>query len=112
VRVLVQAGVLQCGHDGIVTNVSSQTWVRIASSPILVTPDPEGRSITLCPNYGLNVKPCLTTLPVRTGYSTFIFIAGRAVSLDTVVGFTDGTPPGAVDYTVGSAGQELVGAVA
>lgn len=112
VRVLVEEAVLRCGHDGRVTNVPSQTWVRAGGSPVLVEPDPEGRSISMCPNIGLNIKPCTATLAVRTGYSAFVRIGGRAVCLDTVVGFTDGTPPGAVTYTVRNPGQRFVAASA
>ena len=109
-RLLVERGVLRCGHDGKVQNQPSQAWVRVAGSPVLVEPDPQGRSISMCPNIGLNIKPCTTTLVVRTGYSTFVRIGGTPVSLDSVVGFTDGTPPGLVEYTVRDAGQRFVGA--
>lgn len=107
-KLLVLKGVLRCGHDGAVGNVASQTWVQVVSSPVLVEPDPQARSIAGCPNISINFKPCQHTLAVRSGYSTFIRVDGRAACLDTVVGFTDGTPPGAVDYTVRDAGQTLV----
>jgi hypothetical protein len=108
VRVLVAEGVLRCGHDGKVTNVPSQTWVRVAGSPVLVEPDPQGRSIARCPNVGVNIKPCTTTLVVRRGYSTFVRVGGRPVCLESVVGYTDGTPPGLVEYTVRDPGQGFV----
>lgn len=108
-KLLVQRGVMRCGHDGVIANITSQEWVRVVSSPVLVEPDPQGRSISLCPNISVNFKPCQNTLAVRSGYSTFIRIDGQSVCLDSVVGFTDGTPPGAVDYTVRDAGQLLVG---
>ncbi|MDH6236123.1 hypothetical protein [Cryobacterium sp. CG_9.6] len=106
-RILVKKGVVRCGHDGSVATVASQNWVRVTGSPILVEADPQGRTINGCPNIGLNIKPCQHTLVVHTGYSTFLRIGGQAVCLDTVTGFTDGTPPGAVKYTVRSPGQEL-----
>lgn len=109
-RLLVRDGVLRCGHDGSVANVASQTWVSVTRSPVLVEPDPVGRSISGCPNISVNFKPCTSTLAVRAGYSSFIRVDAHAVCLDTVVGYTDGTPPGAVDYTVRDAGQTLVGA--
>lgn len=109
-RLLLERGVLRCGHDGKVRNVPSQTWVRVDDSAVLVEPDPVGRSISMCPNIGLNIKPCTSTLAVRTGYSTFVRIGGRAISLDSVVGFTDGTPPGLVEYTVRDPGQDFVAA--
>lgn len=105
---LTREAVLRCGHDGRVVMVASQQWVRVAGSPVLVEPDPQGRTIVMCPHVGINIKPCTGTLAVRTGYSTFVRIGRRAVCLDSVVGFTDGTPPGAVDYTVRDPGQRLV----
>lgn len=109
-RLLVERGVLRCGHDGKVANVPSQRWVRVAGSPVLVEPDPEGRSISMCPNIGINIKPCRTTLVVRKGLSAFVRIQGHPVCLDAVVGFTDGTPPGLVEYTVRDPGQGFVAA--
>ena len=109
-KILVEAGVQRCGHDGLVVDIPSQTWVRISKSPVLVEKDPESREITMCPNYGLNIKPCTKTLVVHTGYSTFVSIDTHAVCLDSIVGYTDGTPPGAVTYTVRSPGQQFVAA--
>lgn len=109
-RLLVDRGVLRCGHDGVVRNRPSQTWVRVAGSPVLVEPDPVGRTIAMCPHVGLNIKPCTSTLAVRRGYSSFVRIDGQPVCLETVVGFTDGTPPGLVEYTVREPGQEFTGA--
>lgn len=108
-KILVKEAILRCGHDGKVENVPSQEWVRIKQSPILVATDPQGRNISMCPHIGINIKPCNKTLPVTMGYSTFIRIGGKAVCLDTVEGFTDGTPPGAVKYNVRRPGQTLVG---
>ncbi|MFF1830305.1 hypothetical protein [Paenarthrobacter sp. NPDC058040] len=107
-KILVKEAILRCGHDGKVENVPSQHWVRVAGSEILVATDPQGRDISMCPNIGINIKPCNKTLPVTKGYSTFIKIAGKAVCLDTVEGFTDGTPPGAVKYNVRRPGQTFV----
>ena len=107
-RLLLERGVVRCGHDGQVANVPSQEWVRVDGSPVLVEQDPVGRSISMCPNVGLNIKPCTSTLVVRTGYSSFISIGGAPACLETVVGFTDGTPPGLVEYTVRDPGQGFV----
>ncbi|MFJ5958020.1 hypothetical protein ACIQC5_18945 [Paenarthrobacter sp. NPDC092416] len=109
-RILVKEAILRCGHDGKVENVPSQEWVRVHESPILVDNDPQGRDISMCPHIGINIKPCNKTMPVTKGYSTFISIGGKAVCLDTVEGFTDGTPPGAVKYNVRRPGQTFVGA--
>ncbi|MGO4246567.1 hypothetical protein AB4Y87_05075 [Paenarthrobacter sp. RAF54_2] len=108
-RILVEEAILRCGHDGKVKNVPSQEWVRVKGSPVLVDNDPQGRDISMCPNVGINIKPCNKTLPVAKGYSTFIRIGGKAVCLDSVEGFTDGTPPGGVKYNVRRPGQTFVG---
>jgi hypothetical protein len=98
-----------CKHElGQIQNVASQNWVKIAAHPILVDSDPEGRTIKGCPMYGVGIKPCQNTLKVTMGYSKFIRVGGKAVSLDSLSGLTDGTPPGAVKYKANYAGQEFV----
>lgn len=101
---------LACEHGGSVSNAPTNKLVRIANRRVLVATNPEGRSITGCPNANvlMGLRPCLTTLPVKTGYSDFIRIEGRRVCLSSVRGLTDGTPPGIVDYLVLSPGQKLV----
>jgi hypothetical protein len=106
---LTEDALLVCTHElGKVAIVPTQKLVRIEDRLVLVEPNPEERPISGCPNIGATIKPCLQTLKVRTGYSTWLRIEGRPICLDTVVGFTDGTPPGVVEYKVNSAGQELV----
>ena len=106
---LTEDATVVCAHEqGVVTNNPSQALVTIAGRRVLVDADPEGRSIRGCPNIGATIKPCLTTLKVKEGYSTFVRIAGHRVCLVTVTGLTDGTPPGIVIYKVRSAGQDLV----
>ncbi len=108
-RILVENALLVCDHEaGRVSIAPTQDLVRINGSRVLVERDPEGRSITGCPNVGATIKPCLSTLPVREGYSHLLRINGRRVCLDTVRGLTDGTPPGTVDYHVRRPGQTLV----
>jgi|SRR5580698_1499274 hypothetical protein len=101
------AGVF-CKHGpGKVSNKPSQDWLTIVGRRILVEIDPEGRPISGCPST-VPFKPCLVTLKVITGYSDFIRADGRRVCLQSVTGFTDGTPPGVVKYEVRSAGQDFV----
>lgn len=107
--VLNENGVLICLHQrGIVNDKASQNFVRIAKSPVQVDNDPESKSIGGCPNIGVGIKPCTTTLKVTKGYSSWIKIGGRAICLDTVTGLTDGTPPGVVMYIVREPGQRFV----
>jgi hypothetical protein len=74
----------------------------------MVDNDPENRRIVGCPNYGAVIKPCVTTLKVKRGYSQLLRIGGKRVCLDTIAGLTDGTPPGIVEYVVKTPGQSFV----
>jgi hypothetical protein len=107
--ILTENAVLVCTHElGRVNIPPTQALVMIDNRRVLVQADPEGKSITGCPNIGATIKPCQMTLAVKAGYSTFVFIEGRSICLDTVTGQTDGTPPGVVTYKVRSPGQDLV----
>ncbi|MBI5667948.1 MAG: hypothetical protein HZC41_08050 [Chloroflexi bacterium] len=108
-KILTQDALVVCEHElGVVKNNPTQSLVTIERRKVLVEIDPEGRQIGGCPNYGITIKPCLTTLKVQVGYSDLIRIEGRRVCLDTVTGFTDGTPPGLIHYKVNNAGQHFV----
>lgn len=110
-KALTIDAVLPCDHvSGLVQIVATQDWVTVNRRPVLLRPDPEGRTIVGCPNYGATIKPCVVTLAVESGYSGFVRVDGRALCLDAVTGQTDGTPPGTVKYKVRSAGQSLLGA--
>jgi len=102
---------VNCDHQsGIVANLASQKWVTVEGVPVLVATDPEGRPIAGCPNLNpiTGQKPCLTTLKVQRGYSALSKIGGKKVCLQTVTGFTDGTPPGVFKYSVRAPGQAFV----
>jgi hypothetical protein len=106
--VLTEDAKLFCKHGpGKVSIRATQGLVMIGGRKVLVEKDPEGRPISGCPST-VPFKPCLTTLVVQKGYSHFIRVEGRKICLDTVTGFTDGTPPGVVKYEVRSAGQSFV----
>jgi hypothetical protein len=108
-KLLTEDALIVCTHElGIVDIAATQTLVTIGRRRVLVEIDPEGRSIHGCPNVGPGIKACLTTLVVKEGYSDLLRIGGKRVCLDTVTGFTDGTPPGSVKYKVNKPGQDLV----
>jgi hypothetical protein len=109
---LVEDATLICDHGGRIKVEFSQEFVRIEDLRVLVAEDPEGRNIDVCPNVNpvIGLRSCLRTLSVKTGYSTFVRIGGKAVCLDTVRGLTDGSPPGLVNYKVVDPAQTLVGA--
>ena len=109
-RVLTEDALLLCDHGGEVDPDVRQSWVTIEGRRVLVATDPEGRSISGCPNTNpfLELKACKKTLRVTEGYSAFVRIDGHPVCLDTVTGLTDGTPQGGVRYTVKNPKQTLV----
>ncbi|XXF77101.1 hypothetical protein P2318_29210 [Myxococcaceae bacterium GXIMD 01537] len=112
-RLLTLDALVVCAHElGKVGLIASQKWVTISGRPVLVRADPENRPIAGCPNIGPTIKPCTHTLAVQKGYSEFIRIDGKPVCLDSLTGFTDGTPPGVVKYKVNAPGQTLVGGAA
>lgn len=102
---------LVCKHElGIVDIARSQEWVTVEGRSVLVDDDPESRSIDGCPNINppAGMRACKNTLRVQRGYSDLLRVDGSRVCLDTVLGLTDGTPPGTVEYKVRHAGQDLV----
>ena len=108
-KILSDEAKLVCKHElGRIKNKPSQDWVRINGHSILIENDPEGRDISGCPNIGVTIKPCQHTLKVDAGYSSLLRVDGKRICLDSVTGFTDGTPPGVVKYKVNDPGQELV----
>lgn len=110
---MTQDASVVCTHQlGDVVNQPSQRLVTIDGRRVLVQDDPEGRSIRLCPNINVTMKPCTQTLAVQVGYSQLVRVDGAAVCLDSISGLTNGTPPGIVRYIVRDPGQGLVAATA
>jgi hypothetical protein len=108
-NLLTEDAVIVCTHEaGTVKIETGQTLVTIKGRKVLVEIDPESRKISGCPNVGPGIKACLTTLVVKEGYSQMLRIEKKRVCLDTITGFTDGTPPGTVKYKVNKPGQNLV----
>jgi hypothetical protein len=107
-KLITEDAVLRCDHQGSVHNQPGQSLVTVAGKKVLVEIDPEGRQITGCPMISLTTKPCTNTLKVTQGYSTLMKVSGKRVCLDTVLGLTDGFPPGVTNYKVYAPGQTLV----
>ena len=106
--VVTEKGVIVCGHQlGRVRIATRQQLVRIDGVRVLVATEPEGRPIKGCPQVP-PTKPCTVTLGVVTGYSDLVRISGARLVLSNLDGRTDGFPPGAVQYLVRDAGQDLV----
>ena len=108
-RWLTEDVLMCCDHQsGLIKVPPTQNLVRVNGRRVLVKPDPVGKGVVGCPMVAPGIKPCTSTLAVAKGYSSFITIDGRAVCLDTVSGYTDGTPPGTYKYSVRIPGQTLV----
>lgn len=105
---ITEDATLRCDHQAKVENKPSQELFRIDGKRVLVARDPEDRHIHGCPNLSPATKPCTMTLVVEEGYSTLLAVSGAAVCLASIRGHTDGTPPGAVYYTVKEPGQNYV----
>jgi hypothetical protein len=101
-------GHVTCEHMATVRQQAGQTFVQVASSPVLVEPDPIGRPVVACPIPPVNNKPCTTTRTVEVGYSRFVRIGGHAVCLDTLRGKTNGIMGGEISYLVRRPGQDFV----
>ena len=107
--ILTKKAVLKCMHGGVVKNVTSQDWVRIAEDPLLVDDDPHGRSISACPMVTITTPPCTATVAVDdASYSTFIRIGGKRVCLDTTAGRTNWSQLGITPFSVSSVAQKFV----
>jgi hypothetical protein len=109
-RFLTEDATLICDHGGHVSIAATQDYVRIEKRRVLVRPNPEGRGIAGCPNSNplAGILSCRHTLEVREGYSLLLRIGGREVCLDTVLGYTDGSPPRIANYKVVDPAQTLV----
>lgn len=108
-KVLTEDARLNCAHElGTIVVPASQGLVTVQGRKVLVEPDPVGKPVAACPNIGVGIKPCTSTLAVETGYSSLVKIQGKRICLDTVEGLTDGTPPGTVKYKVVTPGQLFV----
>ena len=107
---LTDAADVRCAHKvGRSPQKASQSWVSVNGRPVLVAPDPVGRPVQGCPNIGVSIKPCTSTLAIKAGQSTFVRVDGHPVIRADLTGYTDGTPPGQVTYDVLDAAQVLVG---
>jgi len=107
-KFLTEDAVLVCEHElGHVGLSPIQNLVTINHRKVLVETDPESRPISGCPNYGLTIKPCLTTLRVQVGYSTFIRVNHRKVCLDTVTGSDRWNPAGNCSIQSADVGSEF-----
>jgi hypothetical protein len=106
---LTEDAELKCTHGGELQLEPVQDLVHIDGRRVLIEPDPENREINGCPNTNLtNIRPCTKTEEVRKGYSELVRVLGKPVCLDSIEGFTNGTPRRFVKYVVREPGQAFV----
>lgn len=99
-----------CAHGGQVTLLPRQTTVTAQGAPVLRETDLIGAPIVGCAQPPtVSSKPCTTVVSVMPGGSSpKVGVAGMPAHVDTLVGITDGVPPGTVSVVF--AGQSTVGA--
>lgn len=105
---LTASAVIMCVHGGRVMPIPTQQQVLIAGSPVLCVPDLQGAPIVGCPIPPTPAtKPCTMVVAVFPGsWSLKVLIGGRPAYVQTLVGVTDGFPPGAIQCIF--AGQVVV----
>lgn len=109
--VLTEDARLVCEHEkGRVGVAPSQDFCRANGRRLLVDNDPEGKTISGCPNLNpaIGIRPCTRTLVVREGYADFVRVGGRRLCVAPLGGLTDGTPPGVVKYLTRDPGQTFI----
>lgn len=105
----VEGAKVRCSHGmGYAKPRSSRAFLKFDGRAALVARDLAWNPISLCPNYGPTVKPCMNTLPLAAGFSSFVFANGAPLAFDGAKGPTDGVPPGVTSYGVRAPGQTLV----
>jgi hypothetical protein len=97
-----------CAHGGQVTLMPKQTTVTIKGGSVLRETDIMGAPIVGCAQApSTNTKPCTTVVSTMPGGSApKVTIQGMPVHLQTVMGMTDGVPPGTI--SVVNPGQTTV----
>ena len=105
---LTANALITCVHGGRVTLIPTQQKVLISNSPVMCVPDLQGAPILGCPIPPTPAtKPCTTVVAVMPGsWSLKVLIGGRPAYVQTLVGITDGIPPGAIQCVF--AGQVIV----
>ncbi|HEX6390572.1 MAG TPA: hypothetical protein VFZ89_14025 [Solirubrobacteraceae bacterium] len=93
---LTANAVILCSHGGKVNPIPSQTTVMAQGAPVLCGTDLLGAPIVGCPVVpSPATKPCLTVAAVMPpSWSLKVMVAGRPAYVASLVGVTDGVPPG------------------
>jgi hypothetical protein len=97
-----------CAHGGQVTLIPKQPTVTIQGGAVLRETDLMGSPIVGCAQPPtVSSKPCTLVVSVMPGGSApTVSVVGMPAHLDSLMGMTDGVPPGTI--SVLSAGQATV----
>jgi hypothetical protein len=96
--VLTTASTVGCGHDPGSVATSSSAKLTVAGAPALVAASIVGKTVSGCstPQTGSN-KLCTSVTGVTSGLAGKLTAGGAPVVLSTLVGATDGAPPGTLN---------------
>jgi hypothetical protein len=100
--------VILCSHGGKVNPIPGQSKVLAGGAPVLCVPDLVGAPIAGCPVAPTPAtKPCTTVVAVTPpSWSLKVSVDGKPVYVASLVGVTDGVPPGSLSLVF--AGQTTV----
>ena len=103
--VLTTASQLICPHSGTLVLTAARRLLTVDGQPVIVESDLRAATFTpgSCKNVGGNLTPCTNISSVTAGLSSMLSVGGEAVTLDTVQGLTNSTPP--APFQVVTAGQ-------
>jgi hypothetical protein len=98
IPVLTSNAVITCIHGGQVTLIPRQVTAFSQGGALLCVPDLVGAPIVGCPQpVTPTSKPCTLVAATMPGsFSTTLLVGGRPAYLTTLIGITDGVPPGSL----------------
>lgn len=95
-EVLTAGSGVECGHGGTVA-VMSAAKLTVGGKAVLVATDIMGKPVAGCSTPATPTKPCTTVTSVLPpSLALKLTVGKKGVVLGTLVGLTDGMPPGAL----------------
>lgn len=95
--VLTTASTVGCGHDPGQVSTSSAAKLTVSGAAVLLQDSIAGKSVSGCGTTpSSSTSQCVTVSSVISGLAQKLTAGGAPVALATVVGLTDGVPPGAL----------------
>jgi hypothetical protein len=98
--VLTTGSTVGCGHSPGKVSTSSTAKLRVGTDAVLIETSIKGKSVSSCSTQTTDkTSPCKTVSSVASGLATKLTAGGKPVALATIVGVTDGVPPGSLSAT-------------